>query len=89
MIASDSDSNATKVTSLSVRVTVLTIFVSGALALLLIPVSKFPAPQMPGLIPLFVAGIFFAQSPTAFLLILCTVDNVGGLYCCWAAPTQL
>jgi two-component system sensor histidine kinase/response regulator len=70
MIASDSDSNATKVTSLSVRVTVLTIFVFGALALLLIPVSKFPAPQMPGLIPLFVAGIFFAQSPTAFLLIL-------------------
>jgi membrane-associated sensor protein len=70
MTASDTDSNAAEVTSLSVRVTLLTIFVFGALALLLIPVSNFPGPQMPGLIPLFVAGIFFAQLPTAFLLIL-------------------
>jgi Membrane-associated sensor, integral membrane domain len=70
MTASDADSNATEVTSLSIRVTLITIFVFGALALLLIPVSKFPGPQMPGLIPLFVAGIFFAQLPTAFLLIL-------------------
>ena len=70
MTASDADSNAAEVTSLSVRVTLLTIFVFGALALLLIPVSSFPGPQMPGLIPLFVAGIFFAQLPTAFLLIL-------------------
>ena len=70
MTTSDGGSNAAEVTSLSVRVTLLTIFVFGALALLLIPVSNFPGPQMPGLIPLFVAGIFFAQLPTAFLLIL-------------------
>jgi Membrane-associated sensor, integral membrane domain len=70
MTASDAGSNATEVTSLSVRVTLLTIFFFGALALLLIPVSSFPGPQMPGLIPLFVAEIFFAQLPTAFLLIL-------------------
>jgi Membrane-associated sensor, integral membrane domain/Membrane-associated sensor domain len=70
MTASDADSNAAEVTSLSVRVTLLTIFIFGALALLLIPVSNFPGPQMPGFIPLFVAGIFFAQLPTAFFLIL-------------------
>ena len=70
MTASDGGSNAAEVTSLSVRVTLLTILVFGALALLLIPVSKFPWPKMPGLIPLFVAGIFFAQLPTACLLIL-------------------
>jgi hypothetical protein len=70
MTASDTDSNAAEVASLSVRVTVLTIFAFGALALLVIPVSKFPGPRMPGLIPLFVAGIFFAQLPTAFFLIL-------------------
>jgi hypothetical protein len=69
MTASDADSNS-EVTSLSVRVTLLTIFIFGALALLLIPVSNFPGPQMPGFIPLFVAGIFFAQLPTAFFLIL-------------------
>jgi hypothetical protein len=70
MTGSDADSNAAEVTSLSVRVTLLTIFIFGALALLLIPVSNFPGPQMPGFIPLFVAGIFFAQLPTAFFLIL-------------------
>jgi hypothetical protein len=47
MTASDTDSNAVEVTSLSVRVTLLTIFVFGALALLVIPVSNFPGPQMP------------------------------------------
>jgi hypothetical protein len=45
MTASDADSNASEVTSLSVRVTLLTIFVFGTLALLVIPVSKFPGPQ--------------------------------------------
>ena len=70
MTASDGGSNAAEVTSLSVRVTLLTILAFGALALLLIPLSKFPGPKMPGLIPLFVAGIFFAQLPTACLLIL-------------------
>ena len=70
MTASDGGSKAAEVTSLPVRVTLLTICVFGALALLLIPVAKVPGPPMPGLIPLFVAGIFFAQLPTAFLLIL-------------------
>jgi hypothetical protein len=54
--------------SFPVRVTLGTIFVYAALTLALIPVAHVPGPQLPGIIPLFVAGMLFAQLSTGFLL---------------------
>ena len=90
MTASDADSNS-EVTSLSVRVTLLTIFIFGALALLLIPVSNFPGPQMPGFIPCSLPEFSLPNCPRLSSSYSGSADNAGGLYCCWAAPisTQL
>jgi hypothetical protein len=50
------------------RVTVSIILVYAAAALLLLPVAKVPGPFIPGVIPLFVAGMVITETATTFLL---------------------
>jgi hypothetical protein len=49
-------------------VTIAIICSYAAAALLLIPIAQLPAPYMPGVIPLFVGGLLFAELPVSFLL---------------------
>ena len=86
MTTSDGGSNAAEVTSLSVRVTLLTIFVFGALALLLIPVSNFRDRRCPASSPCSLPEFSLRNCPRLSYSYSGSVDNAGGLWCCWAAP---
>jgi hypothetical protein len=56
------------VPSVAMRITVSVIAVYAAAALLLLPVAKLPGPFMPGVIPMFIAGMVITETATSFLL---------------------
>jgi hypothetical protein len=63
------DGRVAVVSSFALPVTTIIILVYAAAAVLLIPAAKVPGPYVPGVIPLFVAGIVVTKGATSYLLI--------------------
>jgi hypothetical protein len=75
--------------SLPVRITLLTFIVYAALALLLIPIAHIPGPQIPGLVPLFVAGIFLRSCRRVSSCWPGSAETAAGRCCCCSAPISI
>jgi hypothetical protein len=60
--------NRQAASSFALGVTVAIICVYGIAAIALVPVARVPGPEMPGIIPLFAAGIVITETATSYLL---------------------